>query len=99
MSNPLEYALDTPPLPPNANPLPHDFVTVGVNRHLRLTVPKNPLAANLIYTVETGGSPGAWSSADTVVESNTSGELVVRDTVAASSQSRRFIRLKVQTQP
>lgn len=99
MSNLLEYALDTHPLQPNANPLTHDFVTVGADRHLRLSIPKNPLATNLIYTVETSGTPGDWSTADTLVETNTAGGLVVRDTVAVSSQNRRFIRLKVQTQP
>lgn len=99
LSNLLEYALDTHPLQSNASPLIHDFVLVGADRHLRLTVPKNPLATNLAYTVETCATLGDWSAANTVVETDTSGQLVVRDSIATSPAPRRFIRLKVATLP
>jgi hypothetical protein len=66
---------------------------------LRITVSKNPLATNLDYSVETCGSLDDWSAANTVIETNTATQLIVRDSVGISASSRRFIRLRVQTDP
>jgi autotransporter-associated beta strand protein len=101
LSNLLEYALDTHPLQPNASPLIHDIEPVGADHHLRLTVPKNPAATNLTYTVEVCGDleSGSWSSAQTVIEENSATLLRVRDTVDADTANRRFIRLKVSVNP
>lgn len=99
LSNLLEFALNTHPTEPNASPLTHDFVTIGPDKHLRLTIPKNPLATNLSYLVETCGTLNDWSATNTQIETDTAGQLIVRDTIAVSSASRRFIRLKVRTTP
>lgn len=96
LSNLLEFALDTHPAQANASPLIHDFVTVGADQRLRLTVPKNPLATNLNFTIETCAGLNDWSATNTFVESDTATQLIVRDTQPGT---RRFIRLKVSENP
>ena len=101
LSNLLEFALDTHPLQPNASTLTYDLEPVGADHHLRLTVPKNPLATNLSFTVEVSAdlANGSWSSAQTVIEENTANTLRVRDALDINSSAHRFIRLKVGTNP
>ncbi len=97
--NLMEFAVGTHPLQANTNPIIHDFETVGQQRHLRLTINRNPLATDLTFTVETCGSLNDWSADDTVVETNNAGQLVVRDSVSESTANRRFIRLRVTANP
>ena len=101
LSNLMEYALGTAPTLPNASPLLLDFEDISGTRYLRLTLPKNPLATNLLYTVEACSdlTSGAWSAAGLTVEAETAAQLVVRDQVAASASPQRFFRLKVVVMP
>jgi hypothetical protein len=69
------------------------------NQYLRLTVPKNPAATNLTYTVETCGDLVGWTSTGTVIETNTAAALVARDGVSTASAPRRFIRLRISVIP
>jgi hypothetical protein len=55
-------------------------------------VNKNTAATDVSFTVETCGDFSTWSSATTLVETNTVSQLIVRDTVTGL---RRFIHLKV----
>ena len=97
LSNLMEYALNTHPLNANASPLTFDLVAAEQGRHARLTVPKNPAATNLTFSVEVTGDVGngPWTSSGTTLENNTSTELRVRDNSGSSTSSRRFMRLKV----
>jgi autotransporter-associated beta strand protein len=99
LSNLMEYALDTRPLQANAGPLTADLELVDGARYLRLALPKNPVATNLTFTVETGGDLTDWSATTTTLETDTSIQLVVRDTIAQSAAIQRFIRLKVAIKP
>jgi autotransporter-associated beta strand protein len=99
LSNLLEYAFDTHPLTPGVSPIAYDLETLGDGKHLRLTVPKNPAATNLTYSVETCGNLDDWSSSDTTIETNTATQLIVRDNVTSTTATRRFIRLKVTANP
>jgi hypothetical protein len=101
ISNLLEYAFDSDPLLPNASPLKPDLEEIGGARYLRLTVPKNPVATNLIYTVEACAAltDNTWSGDGLVVEAETADHLVVRDPLAVASSPRRFVRLKVAVMP
>lgn len=101
LSNLLEFALDTHPVIGNPSPISSSFVESEDGLVLQLTIPKNPLAENLLYTVEATNDPanGPWSSAATVVVSDTPTERVVRDTQPPNSATSRFLRLKVTTIP
>ena len=101
LSNILEFALDTHPAIGNPSPLTSSFVESEDGLVLQLSIPKNPLAENLVYTVEATNdlAQGPWSSATTVVVSDTPTQRIVRDTQARSSNTNRFLRLKVTTVP
>ena len=98
LCNLVEYALGTNPLVSNASALVLDRETVGANTYLRLTVTRNPAATDVTYAVEVTGdltTPGSWSSANVVVEVNSTTMLQVRDNVPISAAAQRFIRLRV----
>lgn len=99
LSNLLEYALNTHPLQANSSPIIYDLVTVGTDKHLRLTIPKNTAATNLVYQVEVSSdlTVPSWSGTQTTVESETASELRVRDNLTTASSPHRFIRLKVSS--
>jgi hypothetical protein len=99
LTNLMEFALDTHPLVPSANPVSYDIETVGGEKFLRLTVPKNPAASNLTFLIESTAALDQWSADHTVIETNTNLQLIVRDDVAIGSANRRFIRLKVSANP
>lgn len=99
VSNLLEYAFGTNPREANLQPVDYDLEPIGQNRYLRIEIPKNPAATNLIYTVETCGDLAGWSAGTTVIEPSDDNVLRARDTVAESEARQRFIRVKVRVGP
>jgi hypothetical protein len=99
LDNLLEYAFGTHPLQANASPLVGSLATIGADRYLRISVPKNPAATNLTFAAELSGDVSGWSSAGVVVEENSSNRFTARDSVPTSSASSRFLRLKVTVNP
>ena len=100
LTNFLEYALNTDPLQATISPLIYDFATIDGSQYLQLTVPKNPAATNLQYSIEVARDPtGPWSSTRTVTESETSVQFRVRDLESTTTSPRHFIRMKVVAIP
>ena len=103
ISNLMEYALGLHPgvgNPPTSG-LVTDREAIASSNFLRLSVTKNPLASDVVYSVEVTddlSNPASWTTAGTVIESNTSNILIVRDTAPIGSTARHFMRLRV-TQP
>jgi len=96
--NLLEYAYGTSPVAYNLAPLTFDTETVGGNRYLRLTMPKNPNATDLLYQVEAANSvasPASWSASGLIIETNTSTTLRVRDNVPMSGTGSRFMHVLI----
>lgn len=98
--NLLEYAFATSPNGRNASPLTLDTETVAGNQYLRLTVPKNAAATDLLYQVEAASNltnPIGWSSSGLIIETNTSTTLRVRDNVPfnGGSSIKRFMHVLV----
>ena len=97
LNNAGEYAYGTNPNLAGPHPVLASLTTLGTNQYLRVTVPKNPLAADATITV--GASfelaPATWSTADLVIEQDTATTLQVRDSLPAASAPRRFLRVKV----
>jgi len=82
---------------PNPSPILADLVTIGPDRFLRVTVPKNPAATDITITVEASPEvqPASWSPSGLVTETNTTTLLRVRDGVPADSAPHRFLRVRV----
>jgi len=104
LSNLIKYALGLDPSTPAINPISSTVVNVNGDQYLQITVPKNPSATNLTYTAETCSdlTTSSWASVpgvDTVVVSETSTQMVVRDAQKIGASANRFIRLKVVSSP
>jgi hypothetical protein len=97
-NNASEYAAGTNPNSAGLNPLVTDFVTIGPDRFLRVTVPKNPAATDAQYIVDASPEllPATWSTAGLVTETNSATLLRVHDGSPADSVPRRFMRVRVQ---
>jgi hypothetical protein len=96
--NVIEYATGGSGLVGNADPVMFDVVSAGADRFLRVTVPKNPLAADVSFQVQASSNvadPGGWSGAGLIVEEDTATILRVRDSVPMAPGMRRFMRLQV----
>jgi len=97
LNNLGEYAHGTNPNVANQSPILADLVTIGPDRFLRVTVPKNPAATDITITVEASPDiqPANWSPSGLVTETNTTTLLRVRDGVPADSAPHRFLRVRV----
>ena len=98
MNNFTEYAFGTQPNVAGASPVAMDEETIGANKYLRITVPKNPAATELTYFVEASGdlsSSANWSGSGLVIETNTASQTVVRDSQPIGASPRRFMRVRV----
>ena len=64
--------------------------------YFRLTIPRNPAATDVQYTVEwsTDLAPLSWSTTGLVIEQNTPSLLVVRDSIPIAGQPKRFYHIK-----
>ena len=94
LSNLLKYALGLNPLTATANPVNVD-VEAG---HLRLTVPTNPNATDVTYSVQVNGdltNAAGWTTMGTTVDQNTAKLLQVHDNMSIKASPQRFIRLQI----
>jgi hypothetical protein len=74
------------------------MTSLSSSNYLRLSIPKNPAATDVTFTVEATSdlsNPLSWSSAGLIIESNTSTQLIVRDNVPSGPGVQRFMRVKV----
>ena len=94
----MEYALDLNPLATDrlSHKISTDLVTFNNNQYHRIHIHKNPAATDLTYTVEVSPDMVSWSALPTLVEINTTTQLVVRDTLPTINNRMRFIRLHIK---
>jgi regulation of enolase protein 1 (concanavalin A-like superfamily) len=98
LANLFEYAIGTNGAIAGSNPQVVGLAPVSGSQYLRLSIPKNPAATDVTFTVEATSdlaNPLSWSSAGLIIETNTSTQLVVRDNVAAGPGVQRFMRIRV----
>ena len=94
LPNLMKYALGLNPTVPTAEPETQSTSS----GYLQLTVPKNPNATDLTYTVQVTSdliNPSSWTANGTTVVTSTTTQLVVRDNTPVSGTAQRFIRLQV----
>ena len=95
ISNFMEYALGTEPELAGPTGITQDMVENEGEMFLRLTIPRNPDATDLTYTVQTSSDltdPDGWTDLETIVETDLPELLVVRDALGGPM---RFMRLRV----
>jgi hypothetical protein len=98
LPNLLEYALNLNPLKADAPSLVAEAAEVSGNRYLRLTVVRNPQASDISGVIESSAvrdQPGSWTSAGTVVETNTPGTLSARTSQPLGSLRGQYLRYRV----
>lgn len=97
LKNLLEYALGLTPGTADtlSTRVTHDLVNISGSNYLRLSIIRNPAATDITLTVEVSSDLITWTTVPTVIETNTSTSLIVRDTVPMTSAAKRFMRLKV----
>lgn len=99
LANLLEYAIGTNGIIASSNPQVVALAPVSSSQYLRLSIPKNPAATDVTFTVEATSdlaNPLSWTSAGLVIETNTSTQLIVRDNVPAGPGVQRFMRVRVE---
>lgn len=99
LMNLLEYAVGTNGTVQNSNPQVISLAPVSTEQYLRISVPRNPAATDVVLTVEATSdlsNPASWSSDGLIIESSTATQLVVRDNVPAGPGVRRFMRVRVE---
>ena len=98
-TNLLKYALGLEPLTSSASQLPQ--AEINLQGYLQISIPRNPNANDITFLVEVSGELTTWQSGEshTVIVSNDSSLLVIRDATLFSETGRRFIRLVVTWDP
>ncbi len=71
------------------------------SNYLTLTIPRRTRRSDTTYTVEVSSDLQTWNSGPghTIVVQDTDTQLIVRDAVPQSTNTKRFIRLSVQAVP
>lgn len=102
LCNLLEYALNTHPTQSNPSPITVDFVTINGKQHLRISIPKNPNAHGLQWSIEMADSldSNAWSSVPVVIDPPESTNLLQGYCSEPTATSpKKFVRVRVATTP
>jgi hypothetical protein len=104
LPNLIEYAIGFQPLTPDpaGTGIVHDLVTIGNQPHLRCTITRNPLAADVILSVQLTNdltSSNSWSTAGSVTEVDLPTTLIVRDATPLGHISQRFLRVHAAETP
>ena len=95
MMNLIEYAIGTNGTITSANPQVTSLETISNESYLCISIPKNPAATDVTFIVEACSDLSSWSSAGLFIETNTSTQLIVRDTIPVSPGNNRFMRVRV----
>jgi hypothetical protein len=95
LMNLLEYAVGTNGTVSNVDPQVVTMAPVSSQQYLRLSLPKNPAATDVTFIPEASSDMISWTSAGLVIETNTSTQLIIRDTVPVTSGAKRFMRVRV----
>jgi hypothetical protein len=99
LANLFEYAIGTNGIIAGSNPQVVALAPVSSEQYLRISLPKNPAATDVVFTVEASSdlsNPLSWNSSGLIIETNNSTQLIVRDNVPAGSGVQRFMRVRVE---
>jgi hypothetical protein len=97
VANLIERALGLDPTVAGANPILFDREAIDTNAYLRLSVTRDPMVTDVLIEGVSAGTlldSNAWSTATTVIESNTPSFFRVRDALPIETNSQRFLKLR-----
>ena len=102
LANVIEYATGLNPTLASANPITSSTMVDNGSTYLRISVSRNPAVTNVLIEGLSAGTltdPGAWSTVNTVIVTDTSSVFTVRDSLPMEGNSKRFLRLRFTLQP
>lgn len=97
-SNLLEYAVGGSPFVPGDVSQQATMVQVSSLNYLQIRVPRVLVRSNILWSLERSSDMVNWTAASSVVISNTSSEITLRDSSPVTAGERRFIRVRIDEQ-
>ena len=97
-SNLLEYAVGGSPFVPGDVSQQATMVQVSSLNYLQVRVPRVLVRSNILWSLERSSDMVNWTAASSVVISNTSSEITLRDSSPVTAGERRFIRVRIDEQ-
>ncbi len=97
-SNLFEYAVGGSPSVPGDVSQQASMVQVSSLNYLQVRVPRTLIRPNILWSLERSSDMVNWTSASSVVISNTSSEIILRDSSPVTAGERRFIRVRIDEQ-
>lgn len=97
-SNLFEYAVGGNPLLPGDVSQQASMVQVSSLNYLQVRVPRALVRSNILWSLERSSDMVSWTAASSVVISNTSTEIILRDSSPVTAGERRFIRVRIDEQ-
>ena len=97
-SNLFEYAVGGDPRVPGDASQQVSVVQVSSLNYLQVRVPRALVRSNIAWSLERSVDMVTWTSASSVVVSNTVYEIILRDSSPIAAGERRFIRVRVDEQ-
>ena len=97
-SNLFEYAVGGSPLLPGDVSQQASMVQVSSLNYLQVRVPRALVRSNILWSLERSSDMVNWTAASSVVISNTSTEITLRDSSPVTAGERRFIRVRIDEQ-
>jgi len=61
-------------------------------------VPRAVIRSNILWSLERSADMVTWTAASSVVISNTTSEIILRDSSPVTAGERRFIRVRIDEQ-
>jgi Zn-dependent metalloprotease len=97
-SNLFEYAVGGSPFLPGDVSQQATMVQVSSLNYLQVRVPRALVRSNILWSLERSSDMVNWTAASSVVISNTSTEITLRDSSPVTAGERRFIRVRIDEQ-
>jgi len=97
-SNLMEYAVGGSPFVPGDVSQQASMIQVSSLNYLQVRVPRAVTRSNILWSLERSADMVTWTAASSVVISNTTSEIILRDSSPVTAGERRFIRVRIDEQ-
>jgi len=97
-SNLFEYSVGGSPFVPGDVSQQASMIQVSSLNYLQVRVPRALIRPNILWSLERSADMVTWTAASSVVISNTTSEIILRDSSPVTAGERRFIRVRIDEQ-